>query len=174
MREVTSLLEEGQQYGEEPGEFGTLPLQHCAFKKRTQYGKVKITKDLGASNPADLGTQHLEGGSIRRALEKCHFLRIQEITRQHSMMQVNLTRSQTQLWNWDNKYSGTQRQWCKPNVNRHALLHKQNVNKLQCHATDTVRCQPDHDNTYHIPDHKRFYLHDFTKFCTEFLKKKIA
>ena len=26
----------------------------------------------GVSNPADLGTKHLDGGSIRRALERCH------------------------------------------------------------------------------------------------------
>ena len=40
--------------------------------KLTQEGKVKITKIRGASDPADLGTKHLDGGSIRRALERCH------------------------------------------------------------------------------------------------------
>ena len=57
--------------------------------------KVKIPNIPGASNPADLGTKHLDGGSIRRALEKCHcYIRegrfgivlraeVQEITRQH-------------------------------------------------------------------------------------------
>ena len=33
---------------------------------------VKITKIHGISNPADLGTKHFDGGSIRRALERCH------------------------------------------------------------------------------------------------------
>ena len=39
-------------------------------EKLTQDGKVKITKISGISNPADLGTK-LDGGSIRRALERC-------------------------------------------------------------------------------------------------------
>ena len=38
----------------------------------TQDGKVKTTKIPGVSNPANLGTKHLDGGSIRRALERCH------------------------------------------------------------------------------------------------------
>ena len=47
----------------------------------------------GASNPADLGTEHLDGGSIRRALERCHCCiregragmraEVQEITKFH-------------------------------------------------------------------------------------------
>ena len=41
-------------------------------QKLTQDGKVKITNIPGISNPADLGTKHLDGGSIRRALERCH------------------------------------------------------------------------------------------------------
>ena len=69
---------------------------HCysnlAGTKLTQHGKVKITK---ISNPADLATKHLDGGSIRRALERCHcYIRegsagialraeAQEITRSH-------------------------------------------------------------------------------------------
>ena len=64
-------------------------------QKLTQDGKVKITTIFGESNPADLRTKHLDGGSIFRALEKCHChvregrsglaLRAeeQEITRQH-------------------------------------------------------------------------------------------
>ena len=35
-------------------------------QKLTQHGTVKITEILGVSNPADLGTKHLDGGSIRR------------------------------------------------------------------------------------------------------------
>ena len=34
-------------------------------QKFTQDGKVNITKIPGASNPADLGTKHLDGGLIR-------------------------------------------------------------------------------------------------------------
>ena len=41
-------------------------------EKLTQEGKVRITRIPGVSNPADLGTKHLDGGSIRRALERCH------------------------------------------------------------------------------------------------------
>ena len=49
----------------------------------------------GVSNRADLGTKHLDGGSIRRALERCHcYIRegragvalraeVQEITKSH-------------------------------------------------------------------------------------------
>ena len=52
-------------------------LRHIAtptlrVQKFTQDGIVKITKITGVSNPADLGTKHLDGGSIRRALERCH------------------------------------------------------------------------------------------------------
>ena len=64
-------------------------------QKVTQEGKVNITKIPGVSTPADLGTKHLDGGSIRRALERCHcYIRegssgialraeVQEITRPH-------------------------------------------------------------------------------------------
>ena len=60
-----------------------------------QDGRVKITKIPAASNAADLGTNDLDGGPIRRALEKCYFYvregrsrvalraEVQEITRQH-------------------------------------------------------------------------------------------
>ena len=41
-------------------------------QKLTQDGIVQITKIFGISNPADLGTKHLDGGSMRRALERCH------------------------------------------------------------------------------------------------------
>ena len=66
-------LDEAWQYGEEPGGFGTLPLQHLRVQKPTQDGRVKITKIFGISNPADLGIKHLDGASIRRALERCHW-----------------------------------------------------------------------------------------------------
>ena len=59
----------------------------------TQDGKVKIMNTHGASNPPDLGTKHLDAGSIRRTLERCHCyvregsfgsaLRVQELTRPH-------------------------------------------------------------------------------------------
>ena len=42
-------------------------------QKLTQNGIVKNTKNPGAWNLADLGAKHLHGGSIRRALERCHF-----------------------------------------------------------------------------------------------------
>ena len=35
-------------------------------QKLTQDGKVKLTNILGAPSPADLGTKHLDGGSIRK------------------------------------------------------------------------------------------------------------
>ena len=38
----------------------------------TQDGTVKITKILGVSNKAVLGTKHFDGGSIRRTMERCH------------------------------------------------------------------------------------------------------
>ena len=41
-------------------------------QKLTQDGMVIISKIPGISNPGDLGTKHLDGGSIRRALERCH------------------------------------------------------------------------------------------------------
>ena len=68
--------------------------QHCGYRS-SQEGKVKITQIPGVSNPADLGTKHLDDGSIRRALERCHcYVRevrsgvalradVQEITRPH-------------------------------------------------------------------------------------------
>ena len=82
-------------------------------QKLTQNGKVEITKIPGASNPVDLGTKHLDRGSIRRALEKCHcYVRegrsgialpaeMREITRRHPEVftfddAVNLTRIQKQ------------------------------------------------------------------------------
>ena len=40
--------------------------------EQTQDSRVKITKILGILNLADFGTMHFEGGSIRRALERCH------------------------------------------------------------------------------------------------------
>ena len=43
-----------------------------SVQKLTQEGKVNITKIPRVSNPADLGTKHLDGGSTRRALESCH------------------------------------------------------------------------------------------------------
>ena len=64
-------------------------------QKLTQAGIVIITKILGVSNLPDLGTKHLDGGSIRRALERCPcYIRegrsgialradVQEITRPH-------------------------------------------------------------------------------------------
>ena len=64
-------------------------------QKLTQDSKVRITKKLGASNPADLGTTHLDENSIRKVLEKCHgYIRkgrsriallaeVEEVTRQH-------------------------------------------------------------------------------------------
>ena len=60
MCELTHLVEEGCQHDEELGEFGTLPVQHCVYKKLTQDGKVKIPKIFGASSPADLGTKRLD------------------------------------------------------------------------------------------------------------------
>ena len=56
---------------------GAWRIRHIAtptlwVQKLTQDGRVKITKILGASNLADLGTRHFDGGSVRRALEKCH------------------------------------------------------------------------------------------------------
>ena len=63
-------------------------------QKLTQDGIVKITKIPGVSN-ADLGTKHLDGGSLPRTLERCHcyihegragiVLRaeVQEITKSH-------------------------------------------------------------------------------------------
>ena len=63
--------------------------------KLTQDGTVKITKIPGVSNPEDIGTKHLDGGSIRRALERCHCYtgegragialraEVQEITKSH-------------------------------------------------------------------------------------------
>ena len=56
---------------------GARRIRHIAtptlrVEKLTQDGKVKIRKIPGISNPADLGTKHLDGGSSRRALEKCH------------------------------------------------------------------------------------------------------
>ena len=41
-------------------------------QKLTQDGIVRVTKILAVSNPAELGTKHLDGVSIRRALEKHH------------------------------------------------------------------------------------------------------
>ena len=41
-------------------------------QKLTHGSRVKITKILGISNTADLGTKHFDGGSFRRALERCH------------------------------------------------------------------------------------------------------
>ena len=38
----------------------------------TQDVIVKMTQILGVSNRAHLGTKHLDGGSVRRALERCH------------------------------------------------------------------------------------------------------
>ena len=70
-------------------------LQTLWVHKLTQDGRVKITKIPGVSNPADLETKHLDGGSIRRALERWHcYIRegrsgialrteVQEITRPH-------------------------------------------------------------------------------------------
>ena len=71
-------------------------LQHSGCKSlHKQDGKVKITTIFGESSLANLRTKHLDGGSILRALEKCHChvregrsglaLRAeeQEITRQH-------------------------------------------------------------------------------------------
>ena len=64
-------------------------------QKLTQEGKVKITKIPGVSNLADLETKHLDGGSIRRTLERFYcYIRegrfgialraeVQEITRHH-------------------------------------------------------------------------------------------
>ena len=56
---------------------GTGRIRHFAtptlrVQKLTHDGKIKITKILGVSNPADLGTEHLVGGSIGRTLESCH------------------------------------------------------------------------------------------------------
>ena len=56
---------------------GAWRIRHIAtptlwVQKLTQDSRVKITKILGASNLADLGTRHFDGGSIRRALERCH------------------------------------------------------------------------------------------------------
>ena len=76
---------------------------------------------LGASNPPDLGTKHLDGGSSRRALEKCHcYVRegrsgialraeVQETTRHHPevsflTMQLKLIRSRNR--NLDKDDSG--------------------------------------------------------------------
>ena len=47
-------------------------LQCCGYKKLTQDGTVEITKTLGFSKPADLGSKHLDGASVRRALKRCH------------------------------------------------------------------------------------------------------
>ena len=88
-------LEEAKQPSEELGEFGTSPLQILWVQKLTQDGKVKFTTIPGASNSVDLGAKHLDGGSIRRALERCHCYaregrcgialraEVQEITRPH-------------------------------------------------------------------------------------------
>ena len=112
----------------------------------------------GISNPADLGTKkHLDGGSIRRALERCHcYVReegLQSRCEQKykkardnilkfslSMMQLNLRRSQKHTWKSDSDDTGSSDsggtetvagpKWCKPTVNRHAPPHKQNLNKL--------------------------------------------
>ena len=65
-------LKEAQQHGEEV-RFSA----HCHSKlwvqSITQEGKVKITKILGASTLADLGTKHFDGGSIAHNLENLRF-----------------------------------------------------------------------------------------------------
>ena len=96
---------------------GAREIRHVAaptlrVQQLTPDGIVKITKILGVSSPADLGTKHLDGGSIRRALERCHcYIRegragielraeVQEFTKSHSgffsllTMHARLTRSQ--------------------------------------------------------------------------------
>ena len=131
----------------------------------TEDGKVKITKAPRISNLADLGTKHLAGETIRRVLERCHCYicegragialraEVQEITRSHP-----------EVFTVDNACE-VDTQSAKGNtVNRHAPLHKPNLNKRQCHANRTVRRQPDHNN---VEDNLG---RDCTKLVTEFFE----
>ena len=86
----------------------------------TQDGMVKITKIPGISNLADLGTKHLDGGSIRRALkviatfvkeglesrceQKCE--KSQNLILKFSLLtiHVKLTRSRKRKWSRNSIY----------------------------------------------------------------------
>ena len=150
MCDLMRPLEQAWHCGEEPGGFDThthIATPTLWVQKLTQDGKVKITNIPGAPNPADLGTKHLDGGSVRRALERCHcYIRegrsgiavqaeVQEITRSRPEVftfddacEID-TQSETEI------ESGHHSKWCKPTVNGHGPLHNPNLSMPQCNAT---------------------------------------
>ena len=61
-------LEEDTAVRRGAGRIRHIPTPLLWVPKLTQDGKVKIVKILGAWSSVDIGTKHLDGGSIRRAL----------------------------------------------------------------------------------------------------------
>ena len=130
----------------------------------------------GASNAADLETTHLDGGSTRRAFEKCHcYVRegrsgialraeVQEITRQH--LEVFVLDDAVEL---DTQPERDVELGESP---RSTTRTEHEQTAKQCNLT--VRCLPDQDNTDHFRDHERSHAHDhanfLTIFCVQFIK----
>ena len=48
-------------------------------------------------------------------------------------------------------------------------LNKTEPEQTATQCNQTVRCQPDHDNTEHICDHNHPHLHEYTEFFFELL-----
>ena len=102
-----------------------------------------------------------------RGEQKCK--KSQDLILKFSLLTLHakLTRSRKRKWSRnsvDHDSCDAVTKWCKPTVNRRAPLHKPNMNKRQCNANRTVRCQPDHD----IVEHN--FGHDCTKLFTDFFE----
>ena len=109
--ELARPLDEAKQYNEEPGEFGTLPLQHCGCKSSHKTAESKSRKSLEPrawqiSEPDILTEDQFEEhwksvtvtfvkeGLESRCGQKCDKSRDHVLKFSLSVMQVNLTRSQ--------------------------------------------------------------------------------